>query len=77
MKKAIALILTQAMSLSRRWERGRGRGPTPPGGRRAGRAAGAGLTPDGGCRGGRRHEGLGVLLSVSPYAGVRPRGETL
>ena len=29
------------------------------------------------CFGGRRHEGLGVLLSVSPYAGVRPRGETL
>ena len=27
--------------------------------------------------GGRRHEGLGALLSVSPYAGVRPRGETL
>ena len=30
-----------------------------------------------GSGGGRRHEGLGVLLSVSPYAGVRPRGETL
>lgn len=30
-----------------------------------------------GSGGGRRHEGLGVLLSVSPYAGVRLRGETL
>ena len=30
-----------------------------------------------GSGGGRRHEGLGALLSVSPYAGVRPRGETL
>ena len=30
-----------------------------------------------GAGGGRRHEGLGALLSVSPYAGVRPRGETL
>ena len=47
------------------------------GGGRAGIAAGAGISPYGGFRGGRRHEGLGVLLSVSPYAGVRPRGETL
>lgn len=47
------------------------------GGGRAGIAAGAGIAPYGGFRGGRRHEGLGVLLSVSPYAGVRPRGETL
>ena len=43
-------------------------------GGRAGIAAGAGIAPYGG---GRRHEGLGELLSVSPYAGVRPRGETL
>ncbi len=46
-------------------------------GGRAGIAAGAGIAPYGGFRGGRRHEGLGVLLRVSPYAGVRPRGETL
>ena len=38
------------------------------GGGRAGIAAGAGIAP---------YEGLGALLSVSPYAGVRPRGETL